>query len=106
VLYRPSVQPYLISWMKRVPAKAFAALTIPVLVVQGGTDIQVGTEQAQALKAAHPKATLALIPDMNHVLKLVPADAAAQARAYSDPTLPLHPALIGHLKAFLDKASR
>ncbi|QGZ39576.1 hypothetical protein IP92_01862 [Pseudoduganella flava] len=103
VLYRPSVQPYLISWMKHVPAKVVAAMRMPVLIVQGGTDIQVGMDQAQALKAAKPDATLAIIPDMNHVLKQVPIDPAVQARSYGDPTLPLHPALIGHIKAFLDK---
>jgi alpha-beta hydrolase superfamily lysophospholipase len=100
--YRPSIQPYMISWMKYAPAKHIAALGMPVLIVQGTTDIQVGVGQAQALKAARPDAQLVIIPGMNHVLKAVPADAANPVASYGDPSLPLHPqlapAIIGFLK--------
>jgi pimeloyl-ACP methyl ester carboxylesterase len=101
-LYRPSVQPYMISWMRYVPAARLAALRMPVLVVQGTTDIQVGVEQAQALKAAKPEAQLAIIDGMNHVLKEVPADPQRQMASYGDPALPLHarlmPVVVGFLK--------
>jgi uncharacterized protein len=33
-IYRPSVQPYLISWFRYDPAKSIAELTVPVLIVQ------------------------------------------------------------------------
>jgi pimeloyl-ACP methyl ester carboxylesterase len=104
-LYRPSVQPYLISWMKYVPSRRIAALRMPVLIVQGTTDIQVGVDQAQALKAARPDAVLAIIPGMNHVLKEVPADPQRQMASYSDPALPLHPQLAGTLTGFLRKTA-
>ncbi|MFC5549920.1 alpha/beta hydrolase [Massilia aerilata] len=101
--YRPSVQPYMISWMQYVPAARIAALRMPVLIVQGTTDIQVGVEQAQALKAARPDAQLAIIPGMNHVLKAVAADVPNPVASYGDPALPLHPQLapviVGFLKA-------
>jgi fermentation-respiration switch protein FrsA (DUF1100 family) len=76
-LYRPSVQPYMISWLKYTPAEQLAALRVPVLIVQGTTDIQVGVGQAEALKKARPDAVLAIVPGMNHVLKEVPATASA-----------------------------
>ncbi|HEX3109606.1 MAG TPA: alpha/beta hydrolase, partial [Thermoanaerobaculia bacterium] len=60
-LYRPSVQPYLISWFKYDPAKEIAALKMPVLIVQGTTDIQVGMDDAKRLAAANPKAKLVTI---------------------------------------------
>jgi len=105
--YRPSVQPYMISWMKYQPAQRIAALRMPVLIVQGTTDIQVGAEQAQALKAARPDAQLVLIPGMNHVLKAVPADVANPVASYGDPSLPLHPqlmpAIVGFLKTSLPR---
>ncbi len=101
VLYRPSVQPYLVSWLKYVPAERIAALRMPVLVAQGTTDIQVGTDQAHALKAAQPKATLAIVEGMNHVLKQVPADPARQLASYGDPALPVDPALVRAIVAFL-----
>jgi pimeloyl-ACP methyl ester carboxylesterase len=103
-LYRPSVQPYMISWMKYVPTKQIAALRMPVLIVQGTTDIQVGVAQAQALKAARPDAQLLVIEGMNHVLKAVPADVPNPIASYADPALPLHPKLAPALIAFLGKA--
>jgi len=103
-LYRPSVQPYMISWMKYVPAQRIAALRMPVLIVQGTTDIQVGVEQAQALKAARPDAELLIVPGMNHVLKEVPLDPQQPLASYSDPALPLHPQLMPAVVGFLKKS--
>lgn len=99
-LYRPSVQPYLLSWFRYVPARSIQALQVPVLIVQGGADLQVPTDQAHALRAARPDAVMAVIGDMNHVLKQV-HDPAGQQAAYTDPRLPLHPALLPALTSFL-----
>jgi pimeloyl-ACP methyl ester carboxylesterase len=102
--YRPSVQPYLISWFRYVPSERIAALKMPVLIVQGDTDVQVGVEQAQALKAAKPDAVLAIVPGMNHVLKLVAAHEQPPFPSYGDPALPLAPQLVEAIKAFLRSA--
>jgi uncharacterized protein len=102
--YRPSVQPYLISWFKYAPAKTIATLDMPVLIVQGDNDLQVGVEQAEALKAAQPQATLAIIPGMNHVLKIAPTDRQQNVAAYGNPALPLAPQLVTALKSFLRTA--
>jgi pimeloyl-ACP methyl ester carboxylesterase len=105
--YRPSVQPYLISWMKYMPTEHLATLRMPVLIVQGTTDIQVDAGQAQALKAARPDAVLAIIPGMNHVLKDVAVDPQHPLASYGDPSLPLHPqlapAIVGFLKTALPR---
>lgn len=93
-LFRPSVQPYLMSWFRYDPAVEIAKLSIPTLIVQGTTDIQVGVDDAKALGAAQPKATLLIIDGMNHVMKSVAADQAAQMKSYSDPSLPVVPALV------------
>ena len=91
-LFRPSVQPYLISWLKYVPATEIAALTVPVLIVQGTTDIQVDPGEAKALlKAAKPSTEVLLINGMNHVMKEAAADRAQNLAAYSDPNLPIVP---------------
>ena len=66
-LFRPSVQPYLISWFKYVPSVELARLTIPVLIIQGTTDIQVPVAEAKALQAAKPEAQLVIVDGMNHV---------------------------------------
>jgi pimeloyl-ACP methyl ester carboxylesterase len=101
--YRPAIQPYMISWMRYVPAAHIAALRMPVLVVQGTTDIQVGVAQAQALKAARPDAQLAIIDGMNHVLKAVPANTPDPVASYGDPSLPLHPQLMPVIIEFLHR---
>jgi len=90
-LYRPSVQPYVISWFKYVPSQELGALTMPVLLIQGTTDIQVSVDEAKGLKAAKPDAELVLVEGMNHVLKIAPADRALNAATYSNPDLPIVP---------------
>lgn len=104
-LYRPSVQPYLISWFRIDPARAIASLTMPLAIIQGGTDIQVSIDDAQRLKAAAPAlALLIVVPGMNHVLKRVPPELRAQMASYADPSLPLDPDLVQGLTGFLKRA--
>jgi hypothetical protein len=100
-LYRPSVQPYLISWFRYVPSAEIARLTAPTMIVQGTTDIQVGVAEANALKAARPDASLRIVEGMNHVLKVVDADRAKQIASYTDPALPLAPGLAPAIAAWI-----
>jgi pimeloyl-ACP methyl ester carboxylesterase len=100
-LYRDSVQPYLISWFKYVPAKQIASLAVPVMIVQGTTDVQVAVSEAEALKNARPHARLVIVPGMNHVLKMVDTPMPAHLASYSDPALPIAPALVSALVEFL-----
>ncbi|KDP94414.1 alpha/beta hydrolase [Brevundimonas sp. EAKA] len=100
-LFRPSVQPYLISWLPLDPAALIAAYAGPVFIGQGTTDIQVGVADAQALAAADPQATLKLWDGVNHVLKTAPADRAANIAAYSTPDLPLAPGVVEDVAAFI-----
>jgi len=67
-LFRPSVQPYLISWFKYDPVEELAKLVIPVLVVQGTTDIQVPVAHAELLADSNSQADFILVNEMNHVL--------------------------------------
>jgi pimeloyl-ACP methyl ester carboxylesterase len=99
-LFRPSVQPYLISWFKYDPAAELAKVKVPVLIVQGTTDIQVGVDDAKALAAAKPDAKLMLIDGMNHILRAAPLDRAANAATYTNPALPLKPELVPAMVAF------
>lgn len=101
VLFRPSVQPYLMSLFQEAPARAFAHVTVPALIIQGTHDIQVSVEDAEALRAARPEAELALIPGMNHVLRIVPLEPGRQMASYSQPELPLARALVERITGFL-----
>ena len=101
MLYRPSVQPYLISTLRHEPRAAIAALTMPVLIAQGTSDIQVKVADAEALAKAQPAARLVIIEGMNHVLKIVGDDQALQVKSYGSADLPVAPQLIDAVANFV-----
>lgn len=100
-LYRPSVQPYLISWIKYDPSVEIKKLKIPVLIVQGTTDIQVSVEDAKLLSATKPDAELLIIENMNHILKESEADRQKNIATYTNPELPLKQGLVKELISFI-----
>ncbi len=101
-LYRPSVQPYLISWIARDPAAELKAVPAPVLVVRGEADHQVPLADGAALAQAHAGAVLVTVPRMSHVLKAAGDDDAAQTTALVSPDLPLADGLVGPIADFID----
>ena len=105
-LFRQSVQPYMISWFKRDPAKELAQLRVPVLIAQGTTDLQVPVADADSLAKVSPSARKLIVEGMNHVLKNATADRAAQMAIYSNPDLPVSPALIDGIAAFIGGVRR
>ncbi|MBT8284944.1 MAG: alpha/beta hydrolase, partial [Flavobacteriaceae bacterium] len=100
-LFRPSVQPYLISWFKYNPAKEIAKLDCPVLVLQGTTDIQVKVKDAEMLISANPEAEKVILEGMNHVLKEAPMDRMENFKTYNDPSLPLMEGLMEAIVGFI-----
>lgn len=101
-LYRKSVQPYLISWFRYDPAKEIAKLKVPVLIIQGDKDIQVGVKEAEKLRMARILSSYYTIPDMNHVLKHCTSnDMVSQLETYRNPHLPVKEELIGHIVRFI-----
>ena len=100
-LFRPSVQPYLISWIGLDPTDLIVAYNGPVLIALGTTDIQVSTADARALSEAQPAARLVLWEGVNHVLKRAPADRAANMAVYLDPDLPLAPGVVDDVAGFI-----
>lgn len=102
-LFRPSVQPYLISWFKYDPAKEIAKLKMPILVVQGTADIQVDAEDAWLLGAANQRATVISIDGMNHIFKKSVPDRAQNWNTYTQPELPIMPELAAVLARFISQ---
>lgn len=100
-LFRPSVQPYLISWLPLDPAKLAAAYRGPLFIGQGTTDLQVSMADAEALAAARPDATLVRFEGANHMLKTAPTDRAGNMATYRDPSLPLAPGVVDAVAAFI-----
>jgi alpha-beta hydrolase superfamily lysophospholipase len=93
-LFRPSVQPYMMSWMKYDPALEISKLKIPIVIIQGSTDLQVQVKDAELLHAASIGSRYILIEGMNHIFKIAPSDREKNIETYSDPQLPLAPELL------------
>jgi pimeloyl-ACP methyl ester carboxylesterase len=105
-LYRPSVQPYLISVFKYDPAAEVGKLGCPVLVVTGTTDFQIPAADGERLAAGARGARHVAIKNMCHVLKQAdnPNRVVQALTVYADPKFPLHPELAPELGAFLKGA--
>jgi len=101
-LFRPSVQPYLISWFKYNPQKEIAQLNKPVLIIQGSTDLQVGIADAEKLSVANTGAEKIIIEGMNHILKEVTIDRTKNMQTYSIPDLPIKKELVSILVKFIN----
>ena len=102
-LFRPSVQPYMISWFKYDPQIEIAKLNKPVLIVQGTTDIQVSVLDADKLASANNKAQKQIIEGMNHILKEADMDRIKNIQTYSMPDLPLKKPLIEIIVKFIEE---
>lgn len=100
-LFRPSVQPYMISWFKYDPREEISKLTIPVLIIQGSTDIQVSSNDADLLANSLKTARKVIIEGMNHVLKDAPKDKTANLKTYANPDLPINPMLVTVITDFI-----
>ncbi|WP_158962620.1 alpha/beta hydrolase [Myroides fluvii] len=99
-LYRPSVQPYLISWMQYNPSIEIKKTKQPTLIIDGDKDLQVLTTQGDLLSQANPNAERITLKNMNHVLKHIEKD-EDNLKSYSDPTFPLHPELASTIATFI-----
>lgn len=102
-VFSPTNQRYLIDTGAYDPGKLIATINIPAMIVQGGRDLQTTMDDANAMKAGQPAAMLKVFPEMNHVLKNAPADPAANFATYSDPDLPLTPALVDAIAGFIKR---
>ena len=101
-LFRVSAQPYMYNWMQYDPAKEIANLDIPVLIINGSSDIQVDVEQANMLKAANEDAQLVILENMNHIFREIKTDdRLVNTKAYNEPNRPLHPELIPVITEFI-----
>ena len=100
-LFRPSVQGFLIDQMSYDPAALLARYAGPVLVLQGTTDLQVSMQDAQRLAGARLSVTMVALEGVNHILKVAPADPAANFATYGNSALPIAPSLVEAIMAYL-----
>lgn len=83
------------------PASYISQVECPILIVQGERDLQVPMSDAALLHAAALKSQLAIIPEMNHVLKVAPEDRQGNLETYGQFQLPIHEQLVPILARFI-----
>lgn len=93
-LFRPTVGPFMRSVVSIDPAALAKQQAVPMLVIGAGFDLQVGRFDFDALVAARPGVTGQWIARLTHMLKEPADDDPAQVKAYSDPSVPLSPAVV------------
>lgn len=100
-LFRPSVQPYMISWIKYNPQEEIKKLKIPTLLINGTKDLQVSVADAELLKKSKPNAELLIIENMNHIFKEIKSDDAENMKSYNNPDLAVSTKLITTITLFI-----
>lgn len=99
---RPSIQPFVMSWCRYDPQREIKKLKMPVLIIQGSTDLEVGIENGSKLRSsAKSGAQYAVIRGMNFILKDAPEDREKNLATYKDPTLPLNQEMVNTVVSFI-----
>ncbi len=102
-LFRPSVQPYLISWFRYNPCEEIKKIKGKVLIINGDNDIQIGTEHAHEMKKCREDSQLQIIPEMNHILKNAPRDRKENIATYKITDLALNEEFVNVMTNFILK---
>ncbi|WP_298739830.1 alpha/beta fold hydrolase [uncultured Chitinophaga sp.] len=103
VLFRPGVQPFLISMMAYDPCREIADIKAPILIIQGDNDLQIKQLEAAKLTKAKPDATFVTIPGMNHVLKISDKDLGKNFQLYNSVSTPISARVSQNIEDFLRK---
>ena len=99
-LFNPQNLPFFESWIKYSPEDEIKKINIPTLIINGTKDLQVSVKEAKALHNANPDTELAIIENMNHVLKNIEKD-EDNFKSYSSPDFPLSEELVEVISRFI-----
>ena len=97
-LFRPSVQPYLISWLNLSPVEALKTNT-PVLILQGSSDLEMTSDDPRRLSASPKIVKVVMVAGADHDLKIKPP---ATGKGAIDPGRLLSPQVATAIQTFLD----
>lgn len=105
-IFNIDIQPFIMNWMQYNPAEEIKKLEIPILIINGTKDLQVSVEEAQLLKDAVPKAQIAIIEDMNHVLFTIEGDDLENSKSYNEPYRKVNSQLIETVSSFIQNLKK
>lgn len=97
---------FMYSWLQDDPLQGVSALSLPVLILQGEKDTQMGAKDAHYLedslkRAENTDVTLRLLADADHALKI--NKGAASFKTDTDTSRPLDAEFLKTLDEWLDK---
>ena len=101
MIFRPSVQPFMISWMKYVPKEEIKKLSVPILIVGGTKDMQVPVADAEVLNLSAENSQLLIVENMNHIFKIIEGNELENQMSYINPELPVSEKLVEGILKFI-----
>ena len=101
-LFRADVQSYLIDASSYDPVEEISKLNIPILIIQGSTDIQIQVSDALILHKAAKNSRLEIIEGMNHVFRQASDNRLLNLQTYGNPELPIDNNMINIISEFID----
>ena len=102
-LFTADVQSYLIDASSYDPSVEISKLNMPILIIQGNTDIQIEVNDALILNKAAKNSRLEIIDGMNHVLRQASDNRLLNLQTYGNPELPIDNNIVKIISEFIDK---
>ena len=102
-LFRADVQSYLIDASSYDPSVEISKLNIPILIIQGSTDIQIEVNDALILHKAAKNSRLEIIDGMNHVFRQASDNRLLNLQTYGNPDLPIDNSMVSLVSEFIIK---
>ena len=100
-LFRADIQSYLIDASSYDPVEEISKLNMPILIVQGSTDIQIEVNDALILHKAAKNSRLEIIDGMNHVFRQASDNRLLNLQTYGNPELPIDNNMINIISEFI-----
>ena len=100
-LFRSDVQSYLIDASSFDPVEEISKLNMPILIIQGSTDIQIDVSDALILHKAAKNSRLEIIEGMNHVFRQASDNRLLNLQTYGNPELPIDNNMVDLISEFI-----
>lgn len=100
-LFRADVQSYLIDASSYDPSVEISKLNMPILIIQGDTDIQIEVNDALILHKAAKNSRLEIIDGMNHVFRQASDNRLLNLQTYGNPDLPIDNSMVSLISEFI-----
>ena len=100
-LFRSDVQSYLIDASSFDPVEEISKLNMPILIIQGSTDIQIDISDALILHKAAKNSRLEIIEGMNHVFRQTSDNRLLNLQTYGNPELPIDNNIVDLISEFI-----